>query len=79
MLTTKFQLGDLVYNRDTREDGLIRRVYERNGATMYEVALPRMKDSWGRGYCISDWAENVLQPSSNERLKSSPLEGAIRY
>ncbi len=79
MLTTKFQLGDLVYNRDTREDGLIRRVYERNGATTYEVAVPRMKDSWGRGYCISDWDENVLQPSNNEGLKSSPLEGGLRF
>jgi len=68
-----------VYNRDTREDGLIRRAYEKNGATMYEVAVPLMKDSWGRGYCISDWGENVLQLSSNELLKSSPLEGGLRF
>jgi len=78
-LTAKFQLRDLVYNRDTREDGLIRRVYERNGATMYEVAVPQMKDSWGRGYYISDWDENVLQLSNNEGLKSSPLEGGLRF
>ena len=79
MLTTKFQLRDLVYNRDTREDGLIRRVYERDGAARYEVAVPLMKDSWGRGYCISDWDENVLQLSNNEDLKSSPLEGGLRF
>jgi len=78
-MTNKFQVRDLVYNRDTKEDGLIRRTYETNGAAKYEVAVPLTRDSWGGGYCISDWAENVLQPSSNERLKSSPLEGAIRY
>ena len=68
-----------MYNRDTREDGLIKRAYETKGATMYEVAVPLIKDSWGRGYCISDWDENVLQLSSNELLKSSPLEGGLRF
>ena len=73
-MTKKFEVRDLVYNRDTNEDGLIRRTYEINGVAKYEVAVPLAKDSWGAGYCISDWAENVLQPSSNERLKSSPLD-----
>jgi len=40
---------------------------------MYEVAVPQRGDSWAGGYYISDWAEDVLQPSSNERLKSSTL------
>lgn len=79
LMTNKFQLRDLVYNRDTREDGLIRRVYERNGAATYEVAVPLMKDSWARGYCISDWSEDVLQLSNNELLEASPLEGGIRF
>ncbi len=68
-MTKKFQLGDLVYNRDTKEDGSIRRVYETNGATMYEVAVPQKGDSWAGGYYISDWAGDVLQLSNNERLK----------
>jgi hypothetical protein len=78
-MSKKFELRDLVYNRDTKEDGFIRRAYETNGAATYEVAVPLKRDTWGGGYSISDWDESVLQPSNNERLKSSPLEGAIRY
>jgi hypothetical protein len=77
-MTGNFQLRDLVYNRNTKEDGAIRRVYETNGAAMYEVAVPKMGDSWAGGYYISDWAGDVLQLSNNERLKSSSLERAIR-
>jgi hypothetical protein len=77
-MTKSFQLRDLVYNRDTKEDGSIRRVYESNGAPMYEVAVPQMGDSWAAGCHISDWAGDVLQLSSNERLKSSWLEGRVR-
>jgi len=55
-----FQLKDLVYNRNTNEDGIIRRIYETNGAAMYEVAVPQERDSWGYGYYISDWAEGEL-------------------
>jgi len=31
-MTAKFQLRNLVYNRNTKEDGAIRKVYETNGA-----------------------------------------------
>jgi hypothetical protein len=72
-----FQHRDLVYNRNTKEDGVIRRAYESNGAAMYEVAAPQQGDSWAGGYNISDWAEDVLQLSSNGHLKSSTLKGAI--
>ena len=68
-----FQLGVLVYNRNTEEDGTIRRIYETNGVAMYEVAVPQQRDTWATGYYISDWAEHVLQLSDNERLKSSTL------
>jgi hypothetical protein len=67
----KFTLTDLVYNRNTKEDGTIRRIYETNGVAMYEVAVPQNRDSWTGGYYISDWAEDVLQLSTNEPLKSS--------
>ena len=69
----KFQPRDLVYNRNTTEHGAIRKVYETQGATMYEVAVPMHGDAWGSGFCISDWAEDVLQLSDNVRLKSATL------
>jgi hypothetical protein len=69
----KFQPRDLVYNRNTTEDGAIRKVYETHGATMYEVAVPMHGDAWASGFCISDWAEDVLQLSDNVRLKSATL------
>jgi hypothetical protein len=78
LMTQNFQLRDLVYNRRTKEDGLIRRVYEANGAAMYEVAVPQQGNSWSAGYYISDWAEDVLQLSSNGRLKSSTFTCANR-
>jgi hypothetical protein len=66
-----FQLTDLVYNRNTKEDGAVRRIYETNGAAMYEVAVPQERNSWAYGHYISDWAEDVLQLSNNEVLRSS--------
>jgi hypothetical protein len=73
-MTRKFQRGDLVYNRGTKEDGAVRHAYETNGSTMYEVAVPRDGDSWVAGWNVSDWAEDVLQLSDNERLKSPPFK-----
>jgi hypothetical protein len=73
-MARKFQQGDLVYNRATKEHGAVRRVYETNGSTMCEVAVPRHGDSWVAGWNVSDWAEDVLQLSDNERLKSSPFK-----
>ena len=66
----KFRHRELVYNRNTKEDGAVRRVYEMNGVTMYEVAVPIQADAWAAGHYISDWAEDVLRLSNNERLKS---------
>jgi hypothetical protein len=65
-----FQLGDLVYNRNTKEDGTIRRAYTTNGVAMYKVTVPSSGDSWVDGFNTSDWDADVLQLSSNERLKS---------
>jgi hypothetical protein len=67
------QLKDLVYNCNTKEDGTIRRIYETNGAAMYEVAVPQQRESWAGGYYISDWAGDVLQLSNNERLTNHSL------
>jgi hypothetical protein len=73
-----FQLKDLVLNRNTKEDGTIRRVYDTNGVAMYEVAVPQKRDTWEAGFYISDWAEDVLQLSNNELLKSSRAVHAFR-
>jgi hypothetical protein len=73
-----FQLKDLVYNRNTNEDGIIRRIYETSGVAMYEVAVPQKRDTWTGGYYISDWAAGVLQVSNNELLKSSRAVHAFR-
>jgi hypothetical protein len=43
---------------------------------MYEVAVPQQSDSWAAGYNISDWAEDDLQHSNNERLKASTFKGS---
>ena len=66
-----------MYNRNTKEDGAIRRVYETNGVAMYEVAVPQKRDTWAAGYYISDWAEDVLQVFNNELLKSSQANHAL--
>jgi hypothetical protein len=73
-----FRLKDLVCNRNTKEDGTIRRIYETNGVATYEVAVPQNRDSWAGGYNISDWAEDVLQLSTNEPLKASRATHAFR-
>jgi hypothetical protein len=70
-MAKKFQLGELVYNRNTMEDGSVTRVYETNGSTMLEVGVPKLGDSWFAGCYLSDWAEDVLQLSNNGPLKSS--------
>ena len=74
----KFKLKDFVYNRNTKEDGTIRRIYETNGVATYEVAVPQNCDSWTGGYYISDWAEDVLQLSTNEPLKTPRAVHAFR-
>ena len=59
-----FQLKELVYNRNMKEDGTIKRTYETNGAAMYEVAVPQQRGTWAARYYISHWAEDVLQLSN---------------
>ena len=40
---------------------------------MYEVAVPKDSESWSAFY-LSDWAEDGLQLSTNQQLKSSMLD-----
>jgi hypothetical protein len=46
-------------------------------AVMDEVFVPAKGDSWASGYLISDWAEAVLAPSNNLRLKSATVEARV--
>jgi len=62
----KFNVGVLLHNRNTNEDGLVKRVYEVGGAVMYEVSIPATPLT----YNISDWGESPLEPSSNKPMAS---------
>jgi hypothetical protein len=55
----KFNIGALLHNRNTNEDGLVKRVYEVGGAVMYEVLVPASPIT----YNISDWGEAPLEAS----------------
>jgi hypothetical protein len=56
----KFSIGVLVHNRNTNEDGLVKRVYEVGGAVMYEVSVPATTPPI---HYTSDWGESSLELS----------------
>jgi hypothetical protein len=62
----KFNVGVLLHNRNTNEDGLVKRVYEVGGAVMYEVSIPATPLT----YNISDWGESPLELSNNKQMAS---------
>jgi hypothetical protein len=66
----KFHVGQLLYNRKTKEDGLISGVFADHGIIMCEVGVPKEPNSWKAGYWISRWFELVLRLSGNEHLGS---------
>ena len=66
-----FRPDDCVYNRDTKEHGLVKQVYEKDGITMYQVWLPATLELLRWGHFVSDWAEDVLDLSDNVLLRST--------
>ena len=48
----KFRAGQWLYNRQTKEDGLISRVFADHGIIIYEVWVPKKPNSWEAGYWI---------------------------
>jgi hypothetical protein len=64
----KFNIGVLLHNRNTNEDGWVERVYEVGGAVMYEVLVPATTPPI---HYISDWGESPLELSNNIPLISS--------
>jgi hypothetical protein len=67
-----FDPNDCVYNRATKEYGLIKQVYEKDGVTMYKVWLPATPSLLGWGHFVSDWAEGVLEPSDKFPKSARP-------
>jgi hypothetical protein len=65
-----FRLDQCVYNRDTKEHGLIREVYEQYGVIVYVVWIPATPHSLRFGHHVSDWAETVLEPSDKVLVPS---------
>jgi hypothetical protein len=59
-VTPKFCEGELVHNRITNEDGVVRGGYERNGVCMYRVFVPVALSSSIGGH-HSDWEEDRLE------------------
>jgi hypothetical protein len=39
-MIAKFRINDLPHHRGTNEDGRVNSVYEEDGVTVYEVAVP---------------------------------------
>ena len=70
----QFRVEDCVYNRNTKEHGLVRQIYEMDGVTMYKVWLPASPNLLRWGHFVSDWAEGVLELSDNMLLRSAPVK-----
>jgi|HubBroStandDraft_5_1064220.scaffolds.fasta_scaffold482284_1 hypothetical protein len=64
----KFEAGQLVYNRNTDEDGFISCVVPDGGVISYEVWIPKEFNTWNAGHWISRWYERDVTPSGNKRL-----------
>jgi hypothetical protein len=71
--TVPFQLDQGVYNRSTKEYGVVRQVYEKDGVTMYKVWVPQTPNSLPWGHFVSDWAESVLELSDKLGAGSASL------
>jgi hypothetical protein len=71
-MTPKFSMDQILFNRNTKEKGMVGRVYELNGVTMYEVRVPLDFQGFSIGSNVSDWAEDVLEPeqrSSRDEIR----------
>ncbi len=64
-MTPKFSVGEVLFNRDTKEKGRVVRVCESSGITMYEVSIWADFQGYGVASNASDWAEDVLELSVN--------------
>jgi hypothetical protein len=66
-------MDQILFNRNTKEKGMVGRVYELSGVTMYEVRVWVDFQGFSIGSNVSDWAEDVLEPeqrSSRDEIRS---------
>ena len=72
-MTPKFSIDQLLFNRNTKEKGIVGRVYESNGVTMYEVRVPVDYRGFLIGSNVSDWAEDLLDLEQGCGSESPPF------
>ena len=66
-----FGIGVQVHNRNTKEDGLVRRCTKgTQSEIMYEVTVPAGPDTWAGLHYVSDWTEGNLSLSDSATLKT---------
>jgi hypothetical protein len=70
-MSGKFCKGMLLHNPETKEDGLVTRVYQTDRQIMYEVRVPARLNTWLSGHYTYDSAEIKLELSDNAKLKAS--------
>jgi hypothetical protein len=75
--TRPFRLDEGVYNRNTKEYGVVRRIYLKDGIVMYKVWLPATPNTLRWGHFVSDWAEGVLEPSDKAAPEPTPLATGV--
>jgi hypothetical protein len=71
----KFNIGVLLHNRNTNEDGWVKRVYEVGGTVMYEVSLPAVFYT----HNTSDWVESPLELSDKRLLGGPPRDWSYQH
>jgi hypothetical protein len=79
LMIEKFRKGMLLHNPETKEDGLVKRVYQTDQQTMYEVWVPAERNTWLSGHYTYDWAERNVKLSANAELKSKPDLRNVTY
>jgi hypothetical protein len=76
--SAKFNIGVKVYNRNTKEDGFVSRVYHQadSGEIMYEVQLTAGPKALAGVHYLSDWNESNLErfDSAAPQVRLSQLE-----
>jgi hypothetical protein len=60
-MTPKFSMDQVLFNRNTNENGTVGKIYELNGITMYEVLVPIQFRGIATGSSVSDWPEEILE------------------
>jgi hypothetical protein len=60
----KFEVGQILFNRNTKESGMVQKIYKSDGKPKYEVTI-QVYHGFSMGSHVSDWTEDVLETRSN--------------